>query len=129
MQGCNRIFDRFRHCIYFTLLGNVLATDNSVNSSFHSSEVLVVILVQGICLGNSLINLSVISPLVLQGCNRIFNRFRHCIYFGLLGNVLVTDNGIHSSFHTSEILVVILVQGTRLGNGFVNFGVISILIL
>ena len=129
LQGCNRIFNCLCHCIYFGLLGNVLVTHNGIHSSFHTSEVLVVILVQGICLGNGFVNLSVISPLVLQGCNRIFNCLCHCIYFGLLGNVLVTHNGIHSSFHTSEVLVVILVQGICLGNGFVNFGVVSILIL
>ena len=61
----------------------------------------------------------------MQGCDRIFDRFRHGIYFGLLRNVLVTDNGINSGFHTSEVLVVILVQGIRLGNSLINFGVIS----
>ena len=129
MQGCNRIFDCFCHCIYFTLLGNILVTHNSVDSGFHTSEVLVVILIQSICLSNGFINLCIISPLVLQGCNRIFNCLCHCIHFTLLGNVLVTDNGIDSSFHSGEILVVILVQGIRLGNGFVNFGVISPLVL
>ena len=129
LQSCNRIFDRFRHCIYFALLSNILTTDNSVDSGVYSGEILIVILVQGICLGNSLINLSVISPLVLQGCNRIFNRFRHCIYFGLLGNVLTTYNSVDSGFHTGEVLVVILVQGIRLSNGFVNFGIVRILVL
>ena len=129
MQGCNRIFDRFRHCIYFALLVNVLTTDNSVDSGFHSGEILVVILVQGICLGNSLINLCIISPLVLQGCNRIFDRFRHCIYFGLLGNVLTTDNSVDSGVYSGEILVVVLVQGIRLGNSLINFGVVRILVL
>ena len=129
MQGCNRIFDRFRHCIYFALLVNVLTTDNSVDSGFHSGEILVVILVQGICLGNSLINLCIISPLVLQGCNRIFDRFRHCIHFGLLGNVFTTHNSVDSGFHTSEVLVVILVQGIRLSNGFVNLCIVSPLVL
>ena len=129
LQGCNRIFDCFRHLIHFGLLRNVLVTHNSVDSGFYSGEIFVVILVQGICLGNSLINLSVISPLVLQSCNRIFNCLCHCIHFGLLGNVLVTDNGIHSSFHTGEVLIVILVQGICLGNGFINLSVVSILVL
>ena len=129
MQGCNRIFDCFCHCIYFTLLGNILVTHNSVDSGFHTSEVLVVILVQGIRLGNGFVNLSIISPLVLQGCNRIFNCLCHCIHFTLLGNVLVTDNGIDSSFHSGEILVVVLVQCIRLGNSLINFGVVRILVL
>ena len=125
MQGCNRIFNRFRHCIYFGLLGNVLVTDNGIHSSFHTSEILVVILVQGIRLSNGFVNLSVIRILILQGCNRIFNCFRHCIHFTLLGNVLTTHNGIDSGFHTGEILVVILVQGICLSNGFINLSVIS----
>ena len=61
----------------------------------------------------------------MQGCNRIFDRFRHCIYFGLLGNVLATHNGINSGFYTGKVLVVILIQSICLGNGFINFGVIS----
>ena len=111
------------------MLGNILTTHNGIHSSFHSGEIFVVILVQGICLGNSLINFGVISPLVLQGCNRIFNCLCHCIHFTLLGNVLVTDNGIDSSFHSGEILVVVLVQCIRLGNSLINFGVVRILVL
>ena len=129
LQGCNRIFNSLCHCIYFALLGNVLATHNSVDSGFYTGEILVVVLVQGIRLGNGFVNFGVISPLVLQGCNRIFDRFRHCIYFGLLRNVLTTHNGIHCGVYTGEILVVILVQGIRLGNGFVNFGVVRPLVL
>ena len=125
MQGCNRIFNCLCHCIYFTLLGNIFATHNGVDSGFYTSEVLVVILVQGIRLGNGFINLSVISPLVLQGCNRIFNRFRHCIHFGLLGNVLATHNSIDSSFHTGEVLVVVLVQVICLGNCCINISVVG----
>ena len=129
LQSCNRIFNCLCHCIYFALLGNIFATHNSVDSGFHTSEVLVVILIQSICLSNGFINLCIISPLVLQGCNRIFDRFRHCIYFGLLGNILTTDNGIDSSFHSGEILVVVLVQCIRLGNSLINFGVVRILVL
>ena len=129
LQGCNRIFDCFCHCIYFTLLGNILVTHNSVDSGFHTSEVLVVILIQSIRLSNGCINLCIISPLVLQGCNRIFNRFRHCIYFGLLGNVLTTDNSVDSGVYSGEILVVVLVQCIRLGNSLINFGVVRILVL
>ena len=129
MQGCNRIFNCLCHCIYFALLSNILTTDNSVDCGVYSGEILVVILVQGICLGNSLINFGIVRILVLQGCNRIFNRFRHCIYFALLSNILTTHNSVDSGFYTGEILVVVLVQGIRLGNGFVNFGVISPLVL
>ena len=129
MQGCNRIFDRFRHCIHFTLLGNIFVTDNGIHSSFHTGEVLILILVQGIRLGNGLIHLCIIRILVLQSCNRIFNCLCHCIHFGLLGNVLTTHNGIHSSFHSGEIFVVILVQGIRLGNSLINLCIISPLVL
>ena len=125
MQGCNRIFDRFRHCIYFGLLGNILTTDNGIHCGVYSGEILVVILVQVICLGNSLIDLVIVRILILQGYNRIFNRFRHCIYFTLLRKLLATGHSIDSGFHTSEVLVVILVQGIRLGNSLINFGVIS----
>ena len=100
MQGSNGIFNSLRHCINFGLLGNVLVTDNSIDSSFHVREILVVILVQGICFGNGCINLSIISVLVLQGINGIFDSFCHCIYLALLGNILVADNGIHSGFHS-----------------------------
>ena len=123
-QGCNRIFDCLCHCIYFTLLGNVLVPDNGIHCGVYSGEILVVVLVQGLCLINGFINLCVISILILQGCNRIFNCLCHCIYFGLLGNVLTTDNSVDSGFYTGEILVVVLVQGIRLGNGFINFGVV-----
>ena len=129
LQGCNRIFNCLCHCIYFTLLDNILTTDNSVDSGFHTSEILILILVQGIRLGNSLINFGIVRILVPQSCNRIFNCFRHCIHFALFSNVLVTHNGVDSGFHTGEILILILVQGICLSNGFVNLSVISILIL
>ena len=60
----------------------------------------------------------------MQGCNRIFNCIRHCIHFGLLGNVLTTDNGIHCGVYSGEILVVVLVQGLRLSNSLINFGIV-----
>ena len=125
LQGCNRIFNCLCHCIHFGLLGNVLTTDNSVDSGVYTGEILVVILVQGIRLGNGFINLCIISPLVLQGCNRIFDRFRHCIYFALLVNVLTTDNSVDSGFHSGEILVLILVQGIRLSNCCINLSVVG----
>ena len=33
----------------------------------------------------------------------------HLVYFGLLRNIFTTDNNLDSSFHTGEILVVVLV--------------------
>ena len=129
LQGSNRIFNCLCHCIYFALFSNVLVTDNSLDSGFHTREILILILVQGICLSNGFINLSIVRIPVLQSFNRIFNRFRHCIYFTLLGNILTTDNSVDSGFHTSEILILILAQGIRLGNSLINFGVVRILVL
>ena len=129
LQGCNRIFNSLCHCIYFALLGNVLATHNSVDSGFHTREVLILILLQGICLGNGYINLCIVSTLVLQVCNRIFDCFRHCIHFALLGNIFTTNNSIDSSFHPREIFVVILIQSICFGNGCIYLSIISILIL
>ena len=65
----------------------------------------------------------------MQGSNGIFNSFRHCIYLALLGNVLITDDSLHSSFYTREILVVILVQCICFGNGCIYLCVICILVL
>ena len=129
MQGGNRIFDGLCHCIHFTLLGNVLVADNGLHSSFHAGEVLVVILLQSIGLGNGCIYLGVVGTLVLQGGNRIFNCFRHCIHFTLLGNVLVADDGLHGSFHAGEVLVVILLQSVGLGNRCIYLGVVGTLVL
>ena len=67
----------FRHSIHFGLLGNVLATGNGIDGSFHSGEILVVILLQRICLGDGCIDLGVVGILVLQGGNGIFDSFRH----------------------------------------------------
>ena len=129
MQGSNGILDCCCHCIYLRLLGNVLVTNNSLHGSFYTREVLVVILVQCIYLGNSFINLSVVCIFVNKSFNGIFDCFRHCIYLRLLGNVLASDNSIDSSFNTREILVIILVQCFCLVNGCVYFGVICSLIL
>ena len=109
MQGGKGIFDSFRHGIYFALLGNVLPTDNGLDGGFHSGEILVVILLQSICLGEGCIDLGVVSILVLQGGKGIFDSLCHGIYFALLGNVLATGNGIDSGFHSGEVLVVVLV--------------------
>ena len=129
LQSFNRIFNRFRHCIYFTLLCNIFTMDSSLQGSFHIREVLVVVLLQSIRLSNSFVNLSVISVFVLQGSNRIFNCLCHCIYFALFSNVLVTDNSLDSGFHTREILILILVQGICLSNGFINLSIVRIPVL
>ena len=128
MQVANSILDSFSHCIYLALLGNVLASDNSLNSIFHTREVLVVILVQCFCLGNRFIYFGVVSVLVFQGINRFFNSLCHLVHFCLLSNVLASDNSLNSIFHTGEVLVVILVQCFCLGNRFIYFGVVSVLV-
>ena len=56
-----RIFDSFCHCIYRALLGDVLVAGNSFNGGFHTGEILVVILLQSVCLGNGFVNLSVVG--------------------------------------------------------------------
>ena len=129
MQGGNRIFDSFRHGIHFALLGNVLPTDNGIDGGFHSGEILVVILLQSICLGEGCIDLGVVGVLILQGSNRIFDSFRHGIYFALLGNVLATGNGIDGRFYCGKVFVIILLQSICLGEGCIDLGVVSILIL
>ena len=106
------------------MLGNVLTTDNSVDSGFYSGEILVVVLIQCIRLGNGFVNFDVVSILILQGFNRIFDRFRHCIHFALLRNTFTTNNRLNGGFHGSEILVVVLLQSICLLNGFINFGVV-----
>ena len=107
------------------MLGNVLITGNSVDSGFHSREIPVVVLVQCICLGNGCIDLCIVSVLVLQSCNRIFDSLCHCIYPTLLGNVLVTNHSVDSGFYSREVLIVVLVQCICLGNGFINLRVVG----
>ena len=124
MQGSNGIFNSLRHCVNFALLSDILVTDNSIDGSFHGGEVLVLVLVQCICLGNGFVDLSVVGVLVLQGSNGIFNSLRHCVNLRLLGNVLITNDGINGSFHTGEVLVVVLVQCICLDNGCINLGVV-----
>ena len=109
MQGSNGIFDSLCHCINFALFSDVLVTDNSMDGSFHGGEILVVVLVQSICLGNGCVYFGVISTLVLQGGNCILDSLCHCINLCLLGNVLATGNGIDGGFHSGEVLVVVLV--------------------
>ena len=94
MQGCNRIFDRFRHCIHFGLLGNVLTTDNSVDSGVYSGEILVVILVQCIRLGNCCINISVVGRLdTPQGKGSLV----------ILSTVIFVCNGVFVTIHCQRV--------------------------
>ena len=129
MQGGNCIPDSLCHCINLCLLGNVLATGNGIDGGFHSGEILVVILLQSICLGEGCIDLGVVGVLVLQGNNGIFNILSHCINLGLLRNLLTTGHSIHSGFHTGEVLVVVFVQCFCLGNGCIYLSIISVLVL
>ena len=107
---------------------NIFTTDNSLDSSFHGGEILVLILVQSICLGNGCIYLCIISVLVLQGSNGIFDSFRHCIHFALFSDILVTGNSIDGGFHAGEVLVVVLVQCVCFGNSFDYFRVVRTLV-
>ena len=67
--------------------------------------------------------------LFLKSSNRIFDSLCHLVYFRLLRNIFTTDNCLDSSFDTGEILVVILVQSIRFGNGCINLCVIGSLCL
>ena len=129
LQGGKGIFDSLCHGIYFALLGNVLTTGNGIDGGFHSGEILVVILLQSICLGEGCIDLGVVGVLVLQGGKGSFDSLFHGIHFALLGNVFTTDNGIDSRFYCGEVFVIILLQSICLGDGCVDLSVVSILIL
>ena len=95
MQVSNGIFDSLCHCIHFALLRNTFITVNSIDSGIHSGEVLVVILVQFICLGNSFINLSVVSILVLplQGKGYAFT----------FSTVIFVGNGVFVTIHCQRV--------------------------
>ena len=95
MQSSNRIFNSLCHCIHFALLRNIFITVNSIDSGIHSGEVLVVILVQFICLGNSFINLSVVSILVLplQGKGYAFT----------FSTVIFVGNGVFVTIHCQRV--------------------------
>ena len=95
MQGSNGIFNSLRHCIHFALFSDILVTDNSIDGSFHAGEVLVVVLVQGICFGNGCINLCVICILVLQGSNGIFDSLCHCVDISLTRQSFAPNNSVH----------------------------------
>ena len=125
LQVSNGIFDCFRHCIHIALLSNVFTTSNSIDSVVYTREIFVVILLQSICLGNSLIDLVIVRILILQVSNGIFDCFCHFIHFALLRNIFITVNSIDSGIHTGEILVVILVQVICLGNCCINISVVG----
>ena len=129
MQGRKGVFNSLCHCVYLCLLGDVLATGNGIDGGFHAGEVLVVVLVQCVCLGNGCVNLCIISILVLQGSDGFFDILRHGIHCALFSDILVTDNGIDSGFHSGEVLVVVLVQCICLGDGCIDLGVVGILVL
>ena len=114
-QRRNSILDSFRHCINFALLGNVLVTDNSIDGSFYSREVLVVVLVQSICLGNGFVDLGVVGTLVLQGSNRIFDSLCHCINISLTHKSLALNNSVHRRIQCGNRFVGIHSQNS--GNG------------
>ena len=121
----NCVFNGFRHCVYRALFGDVLTSNNSLHRIFNRGEVLVIILVQRVCLGNGCIDLGVVGTFVNKRRYRIFNGFCHRIYRGLLGDVLTAGNSVDSGFYGGEVLIVILVQRVCLGNGFVNLSVVG----
>ena len=125
LQVSNGIFDCFCHFIHFALLRNIFITVNSIDSGIHSGEVLVVILVQFICLGNSFINLSVVSILVLplQGKGYAFT-FSTVVFVG--NGVFVTIHCQHVStyFPTAPVACLGNVKVSRQG-GKVKCAVIA----
>ena len=60
LQRGNRVFDSLCHRVNFALFSDVLVADNSIDGGFHSGEILVVILLQSICLGEGCVNRAVI---------------------------------------------------------------------
>ena len=105
LQGSNGIFNSLRHCVNFALFSDILVTDNSLDSSFYSREVLVVVLVQCIYLGNGFVDLSVVGVLVLQGSNGIFNSLCHCINLCLLGFAFCSVNRVNGIFYRRIICI------------------------
>ena len=115
-QRRNSILDSFRHCIHFALFSDALVTDNSLDSSFHTGEILVVVLVQCICLGNGFVDLGVVGTLVLQGSNRIFDNLCHCINISLTHKSFAPDNSVYRRIQCGNRFVGIDSQIS--GNGF-----------
>jgi len=125
LQGSNRIFDSLCHLVYFRLLRNIFTTDNSFDSGFHTGEILVVILLQSICFGNGCIYLSIISILVLQGSNGIFNSLRHCINLCLLGFAFCSVNRVNGIFYRRIICIKAAIKSRCPCDGCIDSCVIS----
>ena len=129
LQRGNRVFDSLCHRVNFALFSDVLVADNSIDGGFHSGEVVVVILLQSICLGEGCIDLGVVGVLVLQGGNRAFDGLCHRVNFGLFRKRLAANDGVDRVFHSGEIIVFVPVQRVCLGDGRVNRAVICRAIL
>ena len=71
LQGSKGIFDSLCHGVNLCLLSDILAACNCSDGAFYAGEVFVVILIQGIRLGNGCIDSGVVGILVLQGGNGI----------------------------------------------------------
>ena len=125
MQGSNRIFNSLRHCIHFALFRKVLVTGHSIHSGFHSSEVLVVILVQCICFGNGCVYFGVISTLVLQGGNCILDSLCHCINLCLLSFTFCSVNSINGIFYRRIICIKAAIKSLCTCDGRIDSCVIS----
>ena len=74
LQGSNRIFDSLCHGIDICLICQLLSSNHRIDCSLHSGEVLVVVLVQCICLGNGCVYCTVICRAILKP--RIIARLR-----------------------------------------------------
>ena len=95
LQGGNRVFDSLRHGIHFALLGKGFAWHDVMHGGYHSGEILVVILLQGICFGDGCINLGVVGRAIdfrivvnlckcfpQQSCHRAVSKFFFCLFTG-----------------------------------------------
>ena len=107
------------------MLSNVLVTDNSVDSSFNTREILVIILVQCFCLVNGCIYFGVICSLVLKGIDRILYSFRHCIHLCLLGFTLPSVNSVNGIFYRRIICIKVAIKSLCTCDGRINSCVIS----
>ena len=124
LQRGNRIFNGLCHRVNFGLFSDVLVTDNGIDSRFYCGEILVVILLQSICLGEGCIDLGVVGVFVFQCGNRVFDILCHRVNIGLFRKRLAADDGVDRGFNSGEIIVFVTVQRVCLGNGCVNLAVI-----
>ena len=124
-KSINGILYSFRHCIYLRLLGNVLASDNSIDSSFNTREILVIILVQCFCLVNGCVYFGVICSLILKGSNRILYSFRHCIYLCLLCFTFRSANSVNGIFYRRIICIKAAIKSLCTCDGRIDSCVIS----